>query len=97
MVSAGFQVPKIEFSFKELKFYIKLYFLLLLKLRVQGESIDGALEGDDDEQRIDDQVALVIAELGIAMKTTDDVRTSPMGSFVLVFVRPEGTSNDSSS
>jgi hypothetical protein len=77
MVSAGFEVPETEFSFEELKSHVKWYFLLLLKLRVQGEAVDGALEGEDDEQRIDDQVALVIAELGIGLKQ-DDVRTSPI-------------------
>jgi hypothetical protein len=67
-------------ALKELKFARQVAFFLQLKLRVQGEAVDSALEGEDDEQRIDDQVALVIAELGIAMKSTDDVRASSQQS-----------------
>ncbi len=39
----------------------------------QGEAIDSALEGEDDESRIDAEVAMVIAELGIGISTGDSV------------------------
>ena len=42
----------------------------------QGEAIDDALEGEDDEQKIDDQVALVIAELGIDLLGKGPVRSN---------------------
>ncbi len=41
----------------------------------QGEAIDEALEGEDDEQKADDQVALVMAELGIDLLGKETVRT----------------------
>ncbi len=41
----------------------------------QGEAIDSALEGEDDESRIDAEVAMVIAELGIGMGTTEVPKT----------------------
>jgi hypothetical protein len=42
-------------------------------LFAQGEAIDGALEGEDDESRIDTEVAMVIAELGIGLSTGEPV------------------------
>jgi hypothetical protein len=41
---------------------------------LQGDAIDSALEGEDDEQRVDDQVALILGELGIEVLGGNQVR-----------------------
>jgi hypothetical protein len=41
----------------------------------QGEAIDSALEGEDDESRIESEVAMVIAELGIGMGSGEVPKT----------------------
>jgi hypothetical protein len=41
---------------------------------MQGEAIDSALEGEDDETKIESEVAMVIAELGLVMVGQSSVR-----------------------
>lgn len=41
---------------------------------MQGEAIDSALEGEDDETKIESEVAMVIAELGLVMVGQGSVR-----------------------
>ena len=51
---------------------------------IQGEAIDGALEGEDDETKIDQEVAMVIAELGLVMVGQGSVRKT--GSICIRFL-----------
>ncbi len=51
---------------------------------IQGEAIDSALEGEDDETKIDQEVAMVIAELGLVMVGQGSVRKT--GSICIRFL-----------
>jgi hypothetical protein len=52
----------------------------------QGEAIDSALEGEDDESKIEQEVSMVIAELQLVMVGQGSVRYSSPTSFYLLLL-----------